>query len=285
VKDHLRQLTEREPHAPAGRRVAVEYLQARVLQSLQLGGGFLRWAFLGGTALRFLYGIPRFSEDLDFSVITPGTDAGLESAMASAKRAFVAEGYRAEVTLKTQKTVASAFVKFPGLLHELGLSPRTSQTLSIKVEVDTRPPAGAQIETSIVRRHVTLNLCHYDRASLLAGKLHAILTRPWAKGRDLYDLAWYLADRRWPEPNLAMLNAALAQTGWPGPVMNPANWRHEVRQRLTGLDWAAVQADVRPFLEHDHDVELVTPAALSQLLREKEQSRDERKVLPLQFER
>ena len=205
--------------------------------------------------------------------------------MSSAKRLVAVEGYLSECTQKTHKTVASAFLTSPGLLHELGISPRASQTLSIKVEVDTRPPAGARIETSIVRRHVTLNLCHYDRPSLLAGKLHAILTRPWAKGRDLYDLAWYLADRRWPEPNLEMLNAALAQTGWPGPVMNAANWRQEVRQRLTGLDWAAVQADVRPFLELEHDVELVTPEALSQLLREKEQSRDERKALPLQFER
>lgn len=268
MKDHLRQLTEREPHAPAGRRVAAEYLQARVLQSLQLGGVFLRWAFLGGTALRFLYGIPRFSEDLDFSVIVPGTDAGLAPAMADAIRAFVAEGYRAEVTLKPQKTVASAFVKFPGLLHELGLSPRASHTLSIKIEVDTNPPAGARIETTIVRRHVTLNLCHYDRASLLAGKLHAILSRPWAKGRDLYDLAWYLAARRWPEPNLGMLNAALAQTGWPGPALTAANWRQHIRRRLTGLDWTAVQADVRPFLEHEHDVQLVTPEALAGLLSE-----------------
>jgi hypothetical protein len=165
--------------------------------------------------------------------------------------------------------VASAFVKFPGLLHELGLSPRAAQTLSIKVEVDTNPPPGARIETSIVRRLVTLNLCHYDRASLLAGKLHAILTRPWAKGRDLYDLAWYLADRRWPEPNLAMLNAALVRTGWPGPVISSTNWRQQIRRRLTALDWAAAQADVRPFLEHEHDVELVTPDALAQLLRAK----------------
>jgi len=268
VIEHLRQLTGREPDVLTGRRVAAEYLQARLLESLQLGGTFLRWAFLGGTALRFLYGIPRFSEDLDFSIIAPGTDAGLESAMAYGKRALVAEAYGVEVTMKTQKTMASAFVKFPGLLHELGLSSRRSQTLSMTVEVDTNPPAGAGIETTIVRRHVTLNLCHHDRASLLSGKLHAILTRPWTKGRDLYDLAWYLAARRWPEPNLVMLNAALVKTGWPGPAMTPSNWREAIRQRLANLDWPAAQADVRPFLERQHDLQLVTREALSQLLRD-----------------
>jgi hypothetical protein len=137
-------------------------------------------------------------------------------------------------------------------------------------EVDTNPPAGAGIETTIVRRHVTLNLCHHDRASLLSGKLHAILTRPWTKGRDLYDLAWYLADRRWPEPNLAMLNAALVQSKWPGPAVTPASWREAIRQRLTNLDWTAAEDDVRPFLEREHELQLVTPQALSQLLRHRE---------------
>ena len=88
--------------------------------------------------------------------------------------------------------------------------------MSIKIEVDTNPPAGAVIATTLVRRHVTIHLCHYDRASLFAGKLHAILSRPWVKWRDLYDLAWYLADPAWPPPNIALLNAALAQTGWTG---------------------------------------------------------------------
>jgi hypothetical protein len=86
----------------------------------------------------------------------------------------------------------------------------------------------------------------------------------------LYDLAWYLADRRWPEPNLAMLNAALAQTRWPGPAMTPANWREAIQQQLANLDWPAAQADVRPFLEREHELQLVTPEALSQLLRDRE---------------
>jgi hypothetical protein len=185
------------------------------------------------------------------------------------KRAFAAEGYPIEVKVSDRKAVASAWVRFPGLPHELGLSPHAAQTLSIKVELDTCPPAGAGIETTVVRRHVTLHLCHYDKASLLAGKLHAIFSRPWAKGRDLYDLAWYLADRNWPAPNLELLNASLAQTGWKGPAITATNWHSECLDRIEGLDWWKAQADVRPFLERSGDLSLVTLDVLRNLIRGK----------------
>jgi predicted nucleotidyltransferase component of viral defense system len=266
MKEHLRQLAARADTDLARGCLVREYLQARVLESLQDGGVFLRWAFVGGTALRFLFGLPRFSEDLDFSLITPGEEAGVTPALAEVKRAFTLEGYPIEVKVSERKTVASAWIRFPGLPHELGLSPHASQTLSIKVEVDTNPPRGARIETSVVRSHVTLHLCHHDKASLLAGKLHAVLTRPWAKGRDLYDLAWYLADRTWPAPNLELLNAALEQTGWKGPILTAATWREQVRQRMEALDWEKARADVRPFLERERDLDLVTKQVLGRLL-------------------
>jgi hypothetical protein len=198
--------------------------------------------------------------------MTPGGEAELPSALGAVSQALRAEGYAVETTARARTAVASGYVKFPGLLHEFGLSGRAEQVLSIKVEVDTNPPAGAAISTTLVRRHVTLNLCHYDRASLLGGKLHAILTRPWPKGRDLFDLAWYLADRAWPAPNLALLNAALAQTHWAGPRLTETNWRPEVRRHLAALDWTAARADVRPFLEHERDLQLVSPDVLEQLL-------------------
>ncbi|MBM4037424.1 MAG: nucleotidyl transferase AbiEii/AbiGii toxin family protein [Planctomycetes bacterium] len=266
MKQYLHQLMDQADSVLARGCLVREYLQARILESLQDQGVFLRWAFLGGTALRFLYAIPRFSEDLDFSLIVPGEDAGLRAAMERTKRALELEGYRIEGKVSDRKAVATALVKSPGLPHELGLSPHASQTLSIKVEVDTNPPAGAGIETSVVRRHVTLHLCHYDKASLLAGKLHAVLSRPWAKGRDLYDLAWYLADRTWPAPNLKLLNAALKQTGWKGRPVTPKTWRQQVRRRLAGVDWAKARADVQPFLERERELELVSASVLKSLL-------------------
>jgi predicted nucleotidyltransferase component of viral defense system len=266
VKEYLRQLAAQATSDLARRCLVREYLQARVLESLQDARAFLRWALAGGTALRFLYSIPRFSEDLDFSLIQVGGDAGFRTALNEVKRSLDLEDYRVEIKVRDEKTVSSAWLKFPGLPHEIGMSPHASRVLSIKVEVDTRPPAGAGIATSIVRRHVTLNLCHYDKASLLAGKLHAVLNRRWTKGRDLYDLVWYLSDRSWPAPNLALLNAALTQTGWQGPAMTISNWRDELRQRLDNLDWESARADVRPFLERERDIALVSRETLGLLL-------------------
>jgi predicted nucleotidyltransferase component of viral defense system len=266
MKEFLRQLVVQADSDLSRACLVREYLQARVLESLQDEGVFLRWAFVGGTALRFLFSIPRFSEDLDFSLVTPGDDAGFKSALTEVKRALEREGYRVEVKLSEQKTVASAWVRFPGLPHELGLSPHASQTLSIKLELDKNPPSGARIETSVVRRHVTLHLCHYDKASLFAGKLHAVLSRPWTKGRDLYDLVWYLADRTWPAPNLSLLNAALAQTGWQGAILTATNWRGQLLRRMKMLDWDRARTDVRPFLERERDIALLTKETLASLL-------------------
>lgn len=266
MKEHLRQLVEGGQTPLARNCLAREYLQARVLEALQDAGAFMRWAFVGGTALRFLFSIPRFSEDLDFSLIEEGRDPLFARSLETVRRALSHENYRPDVTVNDRRTVMSAWLRFPGLPHEIGLSPHPSHVLSIKLELDTRPPAGAEVVTSIVRRHVTLNLCHYDQASLLAGKLHAVLSRKWAKGRDLYDLVWYLAEPRWPAPNLDLLNAALAQTGWPGPFLTAENWRGELLQRLANVNWERARADVRPFLERERDLNLVSLESLQTLL-------------------
>jgi hypothetical protein len=166
-----------------------------------------------------------------------------------------------------QKTVHSAYVRFYGLLHDLKLSALPGEALAIKIEVDTRPPRGAGLEFSLVRRHITLRLQHHNRASLLSGKLHALLQRKYTKGRDLYDLMWYLSDPDWPEPNLDMLNSALTQTGWTEPMPTPDNWRKLVHDKLVTVDWQIALADVRPFLERSHEIELLTLNNLTKLLQ------------------
>jgi hypothetical protein len=120
------------------------------------------------------------------------------------------------------------------------LSPHRKESLLIKLEVDTKPPAGAVLETTLVRHHLTLRLQHHDRSSLLAGKLHAILQRPYPKGRDIYDLIWYLSDRSWPGPNLVLLNNALQQTSWAGPEVTEESWQGLVRERVATFDWERV---------------------------------------------
>jgi hypothetical protein len=152
------------------------------------------------------------------------------------------------------------------LLFDMGLSPHKDEVLAVKIEVDTHPPQGAGLETTLVRRHVLLNIQHHDRASLLAGKLHALLQRPYFKGRDLYDLFWYLSAPDWPAPNLILLNNALMQTGWSGPHLIPETWRETLRTRLKDIPWEQLQADVEPFLLSQQDRALLTWEILNQLL-------------------
>jgi predicted nucleotidyltransferase component of viral defense system len=266
MKDYLTQIVAQQPNDFMKRSVAREYLQARILEALQDRGAFLKWAFVGGTALRFLFGMPRYSEDLDFSLVVPNEEDGFTHLMRKISSAFEAEGYANEVRIREKGAVKSAFIKFRGLLFELDISPRPDQILSVRVEMDTNPPAGANTTTTMIRKFVALNLLHYDRPSLLAGKLHAVLARTYTKGRDLFDLVWYLADRTWPEPNFTLLNNALAQTGWSGPKLTAANWRRMVAKRMEEIHWDRAVKDVLPFLERSQDVKLLTFENVKNLL-------------------
>lgn len=266
MKDYIKQLIREKKGNLLKTCVVREYLHARILQTLQEIGGLRNWAFHGGTALRFLYSIPRFSEDLDFALIQASEDLSFLNVLKKVKSAFEAENYELKLKIDDKKTLSSAFVRFDELLFELDISPRRSQALSVKIEVDRNPPSGAILATTLIRRYVTLNLLHHDKTSLIAGKLHALLTRTYVKGRDLYDLVWYLADRTWPEPNLALLNSALAQTEWKGPPLTPQNWRRIVLEKVSGINWDQVRDDVRPFLERENDIALVTEENCAKLL-------------------
>lgn len=267
MKDYLANALRASSSALQGKNLVREYLQARILGSLQRSGAFVSLAFHGGTALRFLYSVPRWSEDLDFALERPDSAYDLRGWLEAASAELSREGYAVELAkVKLDKVVHSAFVQFAGLLQELGLSPHRQETLAVKLEVDTCPPKGAGTEVSVVRRHVLLRLQHHDKPSLLAGKLHAVLQRGHPKGRDLFDLLWYLGDRSWPAPNLTMLNEALRQTGWRGAPLTRASWRPVVRERVESLPWKRVVADVRPFLERSDEASLLTPGELVRLL-------------------
>jgi len=267
MKDHLAELVRAAPTPLLARNIAREYLQARILGAMQRVGAMTSLAFHGGTALRFLYNSERYSEDLDFALERAREQYDFRTYLRAIEAELSAEGYTVALKVNDRRVVHSAFVRFPGLLYELGLSPHQSAVLAVKLEVDTNPPAGAGLSTTLIRRYVTLHLQHHDRASFLAGKLHAILQRPYLKGRDLYDLLWYLGDPNWPSPNLPLLNNALQQTGWTGPPLTEETWRSAVCERLAGVVWELVVEDVRPFLGPGADVGLLTQETLRQVLR------------------
>lgn len=241
-----------------------EYLQAFVLRSLHESEAFRSLAFVGGTALRFLHNLPRYSEDLDFSLVSGGGYAG-QKWMAKIKRDLTLAGFSPEVTWNDGKVVHTSWVRIAGLLHDAGLSAMPGQKLSIKLEIDTRPPGDSRCESRVVTRHITFFLQYYDLPSLMAGKLHAILTRKYTKGRDWYDLMWYLSPIPPVAPNLPMLQRALDQTRGSGSF-NASRWKDLVGERLRTVNMKDVRDDVGPFLERQREEALLTRETFERLL-------------------
>jgi len=261
VKDVLLAWARRQP-APARLNAAREWLQAAMLKSLERQGAMAALAFHGGTALRFLYDIGRYSEDLDFAwhgaaAATDRIAPWLERVKSDLWNLAIG----ARVALARRPRIAEARFDFRAVAQELEVP-----ALSVKVEIGLDVPASAVLESAIVSRVQTFRVRHHDRATLLAGKLHAVLQRHYAKGRDFYDLLWYLGDPRWPGPNLTFLNEALRRTGWKGADLAPDTWRSAALDRLGRVDWAAARKDVQPFLEDPDEARLLTLDALRNAL-------------------
>ncbi len=241
-----------------------EYLQSCVMRSLHESEAFTCLSFVGGTALRFLFDLARFSEDLDFSLENPDGYAPVEW-MEKLKRDMALAGFELTVRWSDRRTVHSAWIRLAGILRESGLADTLEQKLSIKVEIDSRPPAGAATLREVVNRHMIFAVRHHDLASLMAGKIHALCTRAYPKGRDWHDLLWYLARRPPVEPNLVLLQNALDQTQGPG-ALESGRWRRHVLERLEALDVSKLGPDVRPFLERPRDADLLTEENLRSVL-------------------
>jgi len=143
VKDEALALVRGVPDPGQALNRLREYLQTFVLRSFHESEAFRPMAFVGGTALRFLHGLPRFSEDLDFSLVSVTGYAGM-AWMAKVKRDLTLAGFDPEVTWNDRKVVHTGWVRVAGILHDAGLSVQPNQKLAIKVEVDTLPPAGAR---------------------------------------------------------------------------------------------------------------------------------------------
>ncbi len=242
-----------------------EYVQAMVLRSLHESEAFVNLSFVGGTALRFVHDLPRFSEDLDFSLHKrEGYDP--EAWMKKIRTALVFQGFNATIAWNNKTTIHKAWIKVSEILKEAGLAVMREQNLSIELEIDTEPPGGAVSEKGIVNRHALLSLNYYDLPSLMAGKLHALLTRKYVKGRDWYDLLWYRSKRPPVEPNLEQLQNALDQTEGEG-VCVAGQWKRILSDKLGLMDFSAMVDDVQNFLERREDGALLTRENLLSVLK------------------
>lgn len=184
-----------------------EIVQELALVALSRTDFFSRAAFYGGTALRVFYGLDRFSEDLDFSLEKPDASFCLDEYLPAIRDELASWGFEMTVEIKDKMregAIQSAFIKGGTVIHLVkiaaveppvrGIPPNS--LLRIKVEIDTDPPPAARYETKYRLSPISHAVRLYDKASLFAGKAHALLCRSWkdrVKGRDFYDYLWYLS--------------------------------------------------------------------------------------------
>ncbi|HIV40537.1 MAG TPA: nucleotidyl transferase AbiEii/AbiGii toxin family protein [Candidatus Mediterraneibacter guildfordensis] len=239
-----------------------EIMQEIVLCGLSRAGFFQKAAFYGGTALRIFYGLDRFSEDLDFSLITADPDFDLTVYFPVLEKEVRAFGLHVTIQEKEktkESNIRSAFLKGNTKEHlllfyadeDLAGSVARSELIKIKFEVDINPPeyAGFEHKYRLLPTPYEVNL--YDMPSLFAGKIHAVLCRAWKsriKGRDLYDYVFYLS--RGSAVNQKHLQARLLQSGFISEDMECTlpELRHMLYERFDTIDFRQAKQDVEPFI-------------------------------------
>jgi predicted nucleotidyltransferase component of viral defense system len=240
-----------------------EFLQLLILKILYDKDYFKNLAFVGGTALRFLYNLRRFSEDLDFSLINKKGykfDIFLERVAYELRKA----GFSSDIKKNIEETVQSAMFKFKNILYLLGLSEDKRQKLFIKLEVDSNPPKGWNTQLSLVNKHFVFTVTNFDIPSLYATKLHACFFRKYIKGRDFYDLIWYLGKKS--IPNFELLNNAIEQTEHKRINLNRENFNDFLRERLATIDFVKVKKDVERFIEDKNELKLLDKDLILKLI-------------------
>ena len=155
-------------------------------------------------------------------------------------------------------------LKFPNLMRRLGISNLSGQKLSIRLEIDSKPPAGWEVENTVINKVYLLNVTHLSLSSLYATKLHACFFRKYAKGRDFYDLVWYLGKR--VTPNYTLLNNAVKQTQSRDLKLSPKNIADFLLKRLSKVDFSIIKKDVERFLEDKSELALLNQKTISKAI-------------------
>lgn len=248
-----------------------EILQEFILAALGRTDYFTKAAFHGGTHLRIFHGLRRFSEDLDFALREDDPGFSLAPYLDKVRRELDAIGVAVEVVDKSRvdSTVKKAFLKSDSIVKLVNLhfkgnigSLQTPRKLRIKIEVDSHPPRGARYESGALAFPFPASVTNFDLPSSFSGKMHALLCREYVKGRDWYDLLWYLGTG--VRLNHDLLSAALDQQGrWAGThLATTDSWvREELKRVIAVLDWQKARADVEAFVHASEQKTLDTFSA------------------------
>ena len=240
-----------------------EIFQEIALLGLWRAKFFERAAFYGGSALRILYGLDRFSEDLDFSLLKKSPDFNLTPYNKAVTKELAAFGFAASVETKNKQllsNIESAFIKAESKKQLLVIeapqdmvkSVHRMQTIKIKMEVDINPPGLFSTETKFLLHPIPFSLRSFIKPDLFAGKIHALLCRPWVtrvKGRDWYDFLWHLSQNI--PVNLLHLKERMIQSQvWDRRKILSKNSLIELLlQKIKETDFNTAKNDISPFVK------------------------------------
>jgi predicted nucleotidyltransferase component of viral defense system len=246
-----------------------EILQQTALLGLERQGFFEKGAFYGGTALRILFGLNRFSEDLDFTLLKPDSKFDFRPFLDGMLRELASFGFEMEAEVKkksVETSVVSAFLKGNTLKIHLaigeGKRANHNEKIQIKLEIDTDPPPRFRLQNKVVLNPVSFNVLTLHLSDLFAGKMHAILYRAWkgrVKGRDWYDLIWYLQNRI--PISLDYLEARMKQAGHLKERESLSRNRllESLAKKIAEIDWESAKADLRPFIADINEIKIWSP--------------------------
>jgi predicted nucleotidyltransferase component of viral defense system len=249
-----------------------EIMQEIALAGLQRSGFFEKAAFYEGTALRIFHDLPRFSEDLDFSLLAAEPGFSLQPYLEGMREQFSALGM--EVLIKKKEkakksNIDSAFLKTDTAWKELVLkgiiaqeSPGLRPDIKIKFEVDTRPPLAFATEEKLLLKPFSFYVRCFSLPDLFAGKMHALLFRKWkdrVKGRDWFDFEWYV--RKGIAINLDHFKARAVDTGdWPvGKTLGEKELFSLLKKKIDDVSFDRIREDIIKFIPDPRLLDIWSP--------------------------
>ena len=243
-----------------------EAFQEIALLGLYRAGFFEKACFYGGTALRLFYGLDRFSEDLDFSLLQNDEKFDIEKYFPKIINEFKALDVDIVVSKKIKQRetgIETAFLKTDAELRSLSIKNsrfpeslkniRYGQKIKIKIEVDTNPPLKFTTESKTLLLPITFHIISMTLPDLYAGKMHAVLFRSWGsrvKGRDWYDFEWYV--KKGAELNLEHLKERMIMSGkWKKKDNFDADiFKNLMMIKIESLDIQSAKKEVKPFIRN-----------------------------------
>lgn len=237
-----------------------EIMQEIALAGLYRANFFKYAAFYGGTGLRIFHGLDRFSEDLDFSLLEKNIDFEFKPYFNSIIDEFESLGIQVSLTQKMKTAISnvdSAFLKSDSVWSELIFEHTIPQinltikpTIKIKLEIDTNPPLGFNTENLLLTKPFSFYVNCFTTPDLFAGKMHALLFRKWknrVKGRDWYDLEWYIKSNI--EINLSHFCTRAIESGdWHEPIINKALLLDLLNKKINSVDFGKIKEDIIRFI-------------------------------------